>query len=307
VNQNREIEGKILLYFESNYHAMNVKLSFMKKILMPVIVMFLTIPVVAQNKTHTAPTHGKSTKQVAAKPEMETKLAEVVRSIESKMVSIQGGSFTMGCVNPQDSECYYWEKPRHTVSVSSYYLGKYPVTVKEWKAVMGTTPNSSKNCSECPMENITWYEAMEFISKLNQLTGKYYRLPTEAEWEYAAKGGNMSHGYKFPGSNDPKHVAWYDSISGGVSHPVGQKQPNELGLYDMGGNVWQWCSDWFDDKYYSNSPSNNPQGPSAGNNYRCVRGGSWWGPVIDCRSCNRDRYPPDAKDDDVGFRIARND
>jgi formylglycine-generating enzyme required for sulfatase activity len=184
-------------------------------------------------------------------------------------------------------------------------MSKFDVTQKEWHAIMGTTP-APKNCPECPIINVTWHDAKEFIEKLNQLSGINYRLPTEAEWEYAAKGGNKAHGYKFSGGDSAMMVAWYDSTISKEEHPVGEKKPNELGLYDMSGNVWQWCSDWFDEKYYSKSPSNNPSGPSAGTPFKVVRGGSWWGPVKDCRVANRDKFEPDKKDDDVGFRLVRN-
>jgi len=183
-------------------------------------------------------------------------------------------------------------------------MNKFSVTQKEWKAITGNNP-APKNCPECAVINVSWHDAQSFINKLNQLSGKNYRLPTEAEWEYAAKGGNKGHGYKYPGGEVASNVAWYDSVISKEVHPVGQKQPNELGLYDMSGNVWQWCTDWFDEKYYSKSPSNNPQGPAAGDGTKVVRGGSWWGPMKDCRVANRDKFPPDSKDDDVGFRLAR--
>jgi len=246
------------------------------------------------------PTHGG--KQGTRPAPLDPKMAEMVKSIESKMVTVQGGEFLMGCMNPSDTECLAWERPRHKVTISTFQIAKYDVTQKEWKAIMGTAA-PGKYCAECPVVNVSWNEAQLFINKLNQLSGKNFRLPTEAEWEYAAKGGNKAHGYKYAGSDEPMTVAWYDSVISREIHPVGQKKENELGLFDMSGDVWQWCSDWWDPKFYSNSPSNNPNCQVASKE-RCLRGGSWWGPLRDTRVANRDKFPPDSKDDDVGFRLA---
>ncbi len=249
--------------------------------------------------------HGKVTKGAPQKGAQATdpKEKEALKEIAAAMVKVEGGTFTMGCTNPQDSDCVYWEKPRHTVKVNSFYISKFPVTQKQWKAIMGSV-QTNEDCAQCPVVYVTWFDAQVFINKLNQYTDKNYRLPTEAEWEYAAKGGNKSHGYKYAGSNNAMEVAWYDTLISHKLHPVGMKKPNELGLYDMSGDVWQWCSDWFSEKYYSEGPSDNPKGPATGNGDRSLRGGSWWGPMTDCRVANRDKYPPDSKDDDVGFRLA---
>lgn len=249
--------------------------------------------------------HGKATHYASKDAPPDPKVKEVLKEIESKMVQVEAGSFTMGCINPMDTECVYWEKPRHTVTINAFYMCKYDVTQKEWKTIMGSLP-AANTCENCPVINVTWFDAQQFINKLNQLSGKNYRLPTEAEWEYAAKGGNKGHGYKFSGANEANEVAWYDSTLSKSIHPVGQKKPNELGLYDVSGDVWQWCSDWFDPKYYRNSPSNNPAGPPSGKVDKVVRGGSWWGPMRDCRVANRDKFPAESKDDDVGFRLVRN-
>jgi formylglycine-generating enzyme required for sulfatase activity len=261
--------------------------------------------VLAQPVGQDGPAQGKTKHIEQSNKPLDSKVAAIIKEIDSRMVKLDGGTFTMGCVNLQDSECYNWEKPRHTVTINTFYLGKFDVTEKEWAVIMGTNP-SKKNCDECPVINITWFDATVFINKLNQLSGKNYRLPTEAEWEYAAKGGNKGHGYKYSGDDVASNVAWYDSTISKETHPVGEKKPNELGLYDISGNVWQWCADWFDEKYYSKSPSNNPQGPTTSTTDRVVRGGSWWGPMRDCRVANRDKFPPNSKDDDVGFRLARN-
>ena len=183
-------------------------------------------------------------------------------------------------------------------------MSKTDVTQKEWKAIMGNTP-SGKYCAECPVVNVTWFDVQMFVNKLNQISDKNYRLPTEAEWEFAAKGGTKGHGYIYAGSNESETVAWYDSLMTKEIKPVAQKKANELGLFDMSGDVWQWCSDWFDERYYANSPSNNPQGPAVATKEKAVHGGSWWGPRRDCRVANRDKYPAESKDDDVGFRLVR--
>jgi len=252
-------------------------------------------------KILTPPVNAQKRDTVILKPQQ----LEVIKAMEARMIKVEGGTFTMGCTDEKDTSCYYWEKPAHKVTLRDFYIGKFAVTQKEWEALMGYNPNF-KNCAECPVENITWQEAHKFVEKLSLLTGKNYRLPTEAEWEYAAKGGNKSKGYKYAGSNNLDAVGWYHNNSGKKTHPVGKLQPNELGLYDMTGNVWQWCSDWFHGEYYSNSPVENPKGPDGTtDNYKAVRGGSWWYEAPHCRVINRDRYPVDAKDDDVGFRIAR--
>lgn len=279
----------------------------MKYINVVIVILFFSLPLFSQNKpgsTHDNKPANRGTVNSTLRPEV----ADVIRKIDENMVRVDSGSFFMGCVNEKDSDCYYWEKPGHRVSVSTFYICKYAVTQSEWQAVVGDKPWFTKDCPECPVENISWFDVQIFTNKLNQLTGKYYRLPTEAEWEYAAKGGNKSLNYKYAGSNNPSIVAWYAENSGKISHPVGRKLPNELGLYDMSGNVWQWCADWFDDKYYSRNVIDNPTGPTNGqihDFYRTCRGGSWWSEVGDLHISNRDRYPPDARDDDVGFRLAR--
>jgi formylglycine-generating enzyme required for sulfatase activity len=278
----------------------------MKNISLLLLIVSLTGPLSAQKQT-THPSadsmmmHKHAPKTIA---EVKDQPIEVIEAIEKNMVYIPAGGFTMGCPDVHDTSSYYWERPAHKVTVGSFYLSKFDVTQKQWEAVVGPNKYSLKKCADCPVENVSWYDAQVFINKLNQLTGKNYRLPTEAEWEYAARGGSKSAGYKYAGGNKAGAVAWISDNSGGQTHIVGQKKPNELGLYDMSGNVWQWCSDWFNDKYYSKSPADNPEGPSKGS-FRVLRGGSWWSGAPDCRSENRDRYPADAKDDDVGFRLAR--
>jgi formylglycine-generating enzyme required for sulfatase activity len=237
---------------------------------------------------------------------------------EPEMILVSGGTFTMGCTGEQGSDCYSDEKPSHQVTLTGFNIGKYEVTEGQWKAVMGSNPSSSVKGDNYPVENVSWnmivgttgsytdingirYYADGFIYKLNQLTGKRYRLPTEAEWEYAARGGSQSKGYKYSGSNTLDNVAWYSSNSGSAKHAVGTKSPNELGIYDMSGNVWEWCSDRYDS--YSSNSQNNPQGPSSGSN-RVFRGGSWLDFVYNCRVSYRYRWTPSARDYDLGFRVA---
>ena len=170
------------------------------------------------------------------------------------------------------SEKHTWEKPVHQVTLSDYYIAKYPVTQALWKAIMGNNPSHFKG-DKLPVEKVSWVDCREFIKKLNEKTGENYRLPTEAEWEFAAIGGNQSKGYEYSGSNDLEEVGWYDNNSNHITHPVGQKQANELGIYDMSGNVLEWCADWYGD--YSAEAKTNPLGSKNGE-YRVLRGGSWY-------------------------------
>ena len=167
---------------------------------------------------------------------------------------------------------------------------------------MGTNPSGFKG-SKRPVENVSWDDCQEFIRKLNQFTGKNFRLPTEAEWEYAARGGNQSRGYTYSGSNDIDVLAWYGSNSSSKTHEVATKAPNELGIYDMSGNVYEWCQDWYSSSYYSNSQQNNPTGPSSGS-YRVNRGGSWINLAANCRTANRNYNPPSYSNGRIGLRLA---
>ncbi len=231
---------------------------------------------------------------------------------DDNMVFVQGGTFQMGSNEEAD------EKPIHTVTVNDFYIGKYEVTQKEWKEVMGKNPSNWKG-DELPVERVSWYDAVEFCNKKSEKEGLQkcysgsgknitcnfnangYRLPTEAEWEYAARGGNKSRDYTYSGSNSIGDVAWCSSNSGSKTHPVGKKQSNELGIYDMSGNVWEWCNDWYDSNYYSSSPRNNPPGASVGF-YRVFRGGGWRGSAGDGRVADR-RYHNPASSSSIGFRL----
>ena len=223
-----------------------------------------------------------------------------VNSVSFDMVSVKGGTFTMGATSEQGSDCDDRECPTHQVTLSDYMIGKTEVTQELWQAVMGSNPSNFSG-NNLPVEEVSWNDCQEFIKKLNQLTGLNFRLPTEAEWEYAARGGKKSKGYKYSGSNDIGSVAWYDSNSSDKTHQVATKAPNELGLYDMSGNVWEWCSDWYGD--YSSGSQRNPKGPSSGFG-RVIRGGGWSDGARDCRVSYRDDFYLDDGAIDVGLRLA---
>lgn len=216
--------------------------------------------------------------------------------ISYEMVFVEGGIFQMGS---NDSEAFDGESPVHSVTLSDYYIGETEVTQALWEAVMGSNPSNFKDSTK-PVENVSWDDCQEFIKRLNELTGKNFRLPTEAEWEYAARGGNKSRGYKYAGSNNLDEVAWYNYNSSLGTQPICTKLPNELGVYDMSGNVWEWCSDWYGN--YSSSSQTNPTGPTLGS-YRVIRGGSWYGDALHWRVSIRDRYSPDHRGSYLGFRL----
>ena len=221
-----------------------------------------------------------------------------VNGVSFEMVRVEGGTFRMCATSEQEDDADSDEKPVHSVTLSSYYIGKTEVTQALWQAVMGSNPSYFKG-ADLPVECVSWNDCQEFIQKLNRLTGRNFRLPTEAEWEFACRGGNKSNGYKYSGSNDIDNVAWYDGYSG--AHPVGTKAPNELGIYDMSGNVWEWCSDWYAD--YTSYSQTDPTGPQSGS-YRVSRGGSWISYARGCRSSYRLSYDPTYRCNSLGLRLA---
>jgi formylglycine-generating enzyme required for sulfatase activity len=220
---------------------------------------------------------------------------------EGQMIFVEGGSFDMGCTGEQASYCFDSEKPMHRVNIEDFFIGKFEVTQNQWREIMGSNPSSFKNCEDCPVENVSWNDIQQFILKLNQLTGKNYRLPSEAEWEFAARGGNKSNGYVYSGSNNIDEVAWHSNNSAKRTHPVGVKIPNELGLYDMSGNVLEWCRDWY--QKYEGSERTNPQGPLSGS-LRLLRGGNWFMIPRTCRTSYRNSGKPTTCDSGIGFRLA---
>ena len=207
----------------------------------------------------------------------------------------------MGATSEQGSDAYNNEKPVHSVTLSDYYIGETEVTQELWQAVMGINLSYFSGYPQRPVETVSWNDCQTFITKLNELTGKNFRLPTEAEWEYAARGGNKSKGYKYSGSNTIRDVAWYDGNCGSATHDVKTKQANELGIYDMSGNVWEWCQDWYG--IYSSNSQTNPTGPSSGSS-RVLRGGSWSGSARRCRVSFRGSHYPGNRINYSGFRLA---
>lgn len=210
-----------------------------------------------------------------------------VNGVSFEMVKVEGGSFQMGGYQ------YNSEQPVHTETVSTFYIGKTEVTQALWVAVMGNNPSKFRGETN-PVEMVSWYDCQEFVDRLSRLTGRIFRLPTEAEWEYAARGGNRSRNYTYSGSNDLYRVGWYDENSGQRTHPVAQKLDNELGIFDMSGNVWEWCSDQWSDNY--SSPRNS--------SYRVLRGGSWDSSATYCRVARRCYYSPGGRYNLNGLRLA---
>ena len=228
----------------------------------------------------------------------------VKNGISIEMVRVEAGTFIMGAT-PEMKEPWDDEKPAHQVTLTNdYYIGKYEVTQALWKAVMGYNPSAFKG-DNLPVEQVSWDDCQEFISKLNSITGKTFRLPTEAEWEYAARGGNKSRGYQYSGSNNISDVAWYKDNwykdnSDNKTHAVGSKQANELGIYDMSGNVWEWCQYWFGS--YSSSSQVNPIGANSGSD-RVFRGGGWYNNARFCRSSCRRNDEPGFRSRGLGLRL----
>ena len=222
-----------------------------------------------------------------------------VKGVSFDMIMVEGGTFTMGATSGQRSYAYSDHKPAHKVTLSDYYIGETEVTQALWQAVMGSNPSNFKGNSN-PVEFVFWNNCQDFIRKLNSLTGRTFRLPTESEWEFAARGGNKSKGYKYAGSNSIDDVAWCDSNSGSMTHAVKTKSPNELGIYDMSGNVREWCQDWYGS--YSSNAQTNPTGPSTGS-HRVLRGGSWNGSALNCRVSYRYFRSPDIRSSTYGLRL----
>jgi formylglycine-generating enzyme required for sulfatase activity len=236
--------------------------------------------------------------------EAETEAAQKKTEDETRkkglpdMVLVKGGTFQMG------SNENYDEKPIHEVTISDFEISKYPVTQKWWMDIMGQNPSHFKG-EYLPVENVSWKHVQDFLQKLNaRFPGMDYRLPTEAEWEYAARGGEKGakDKYDYAGGNVLEELGWYSINSGGETHPVGRKKPNQLGLYDMSGNVWEWCQDWYGD--YPTGSQTNPAGPTSGSN-RVIRGGSWNRDPTHCRVAYRSNVTPDLRNYCVGFRLAR--
>ena len=226
--------------------------------------------------------------QAQNEKQVKTIKIRVKNGLYIEMVKVEAGTFTMGATSEQEDAGDY-SKPTHQVTLTKdFYIGKYEVTQSLWRAIMGKNPSTKKGAN-LPVETVSWNDCQIFIRKLNAITKKKFRLPTEAEWEYAARGGKYSKGYRYSGSNTLSDVGWYDggrdkNSHRNYTHPVGTKQPNELGIYDMSGNVEEWCQDWYNK--YSNLSQTNPAGPVHGTN-RIVRGGNGWGLEDDCQNSSR--------------------
>jgi formylglycine-generating enzyme required for sulfatase activity len=219
-----------------------------------------------------------------------------------EFVFVKGGCYPMGdTFGDGDSD----EQPVHEVCVSDLYMGKYVVTQEQWEKVMGGNPSSFKKGGRYPVENVSWLDVKGFITRLNGKKGRTYRLPTEAEWEYAARSGGKKE--KWAGTSSEwelEEYAWFFDHSGRSTHLAGEKRPNGLGLYDMTGNVWEWCGDWYERNYYSFSPRNDPQGPSRGT-FRVLRGGSWSTDARYVRASTRHWSAPELRNNKRGFRLVR--
>lgn len=230
-----------------------------------------------------------------------TKKTITVNGVSFNMIKVAGGTFRMGATAEQGEDAIILELPTHQVTLSDYYIAETEVTQELWVAVIGSNPSMITSSLQNPVECVSWDDCKIFIQKLNELTGQRFRLPSEAEWEYAARGGQKTMGYKFAGNNLIDDVAWYDGNSGGGTHEVAKNYPNELGLYDMSGNVWEWCEDWYGS--YSSSAQTDPYGPSSGS-FRVVRGGSWLNSARNCRVSNRINYDPGYGTINIGLRLA---
>ncbi len=221
--------------------------------------------------------------------------------VSFELTFVEGGVFQMGT----NESNYEDEKPAHQVRLDSYYIGNSPVTQRLWESVMDSNPSHFRDTGR-PVESISWEASQAFIRKLNQVTGESFRLPTEAEWEYAARGGKYSQGYQYSGSDKLKQVGWYEENSNNETKEPGLLLANELGIHDMSGNVWEWCSDWFLEDYYETCYQQgvveNPTGPAEGK-IRVLRGGSCFGDPVGCRVVNRGNAQPEYRNDSIGFRL----
>lgn len=222
---------------------------------------------------------------------------------EPEMVFVEGGCFQMGDIFGKGDEI---ERPVHKVCLDDFYMGKYEVTQREWVEIIGANPSGFKGCDNCPVENVSWEDVSKYIKKLREKTGKEYRLPTEAEWEYAARSGGKKE--LWAGTSDDVKLgdyAWHHYNTDDSTHPVGQKKPNGLGIYDMSGNVSEWVWDGYNKKYYETSPKDNPKAPLDEHEIeRVIRGGSWVSNPWAIRTTDRSRNAPDTKDPVCGFRLA---
>ena len=262
-------------------------------------------------RTTTSTTYSQGGYSSYPAPAANQDYVETAWGINMKMIWVEGGDFLMGCTSEQGGDCSSDEQNVRRVTVDGYYIGMLEVTQEQWEKVVGTNIYQQKSKAggsstygvgpTYPMYYVSWEEAMEFCRLLSQKTGKTYTLPTEAQWEYAARGGKNPDGTKYSGSNMIDVVGWYSDNSGSSAHPCGTKRANSLGIYDMSGNVWEWCKDWYADSYVSYD-TNNPVGPSSGS-ARVFRGGSWYFSASLSRVANRDSSGPGNRGGLLGFRV----
>ena len=284
INDNKTSDGSGTGSFTSNLINLNANTTYY-------------VRAYATNEKGTS--YGEQKSFTTLEEDLENQVVNV-NGVSFTMIAVEGGTFNMGATSEQGGDADSDEYPVHSVTLSDYYIGETEVTQELWEAVMGSNPSDFSGNPQRPVEMVSWNDCQEFITKLNELTGKNFRLPTEAEWEYAARGGNGSQGYKYSGSNTISDVAWYNGNSGSETHNVKTKSPNELGIYDMSGNVFEWCEDWYGG--YSSGSQTNPTGPSSGF-FRVLRGGSWYSNTKACRVSNRSNDSPGSRYSRYGFRV----
>lgn len=238
----------------------------------------------------------------AGQARLAERLPDIRQELRSRMVRVEGGSFVMGCT-PEQENCGPDESPVRSVQVASFEIGRYEVTQELWQAVMGENPSAFGDCPRCPVETVSWDDVQMFLRKLNEGGGAVYRLPSEAEWEYAARGGQRSRGHQYAGSDDWAELAWYYENAGNRTHPIGQKKANELGLFDMSGNVREWVQDSWHGSYVD-APGDGRAWEVGDCGRRVIRGGSWYGKPSYVRSANRFWYATYFRNNNLGFRLA---
>lgn len=261
-----------------------------KKLLIPALLSCLIVIAALAGISMTR--RGQEAEALQTEPQVGTVWKEPVTGME--FVWVPTGNFMMGF-----NEGEVDEQPVHKVHISGFWMGKYEVTQGQWKAIMNENKAKFIKGDNYPMETVDWDETLDFIHKLSSRSGHRFRLPTEAEWEYACKAGTNLQQY-----GDPGDIAWNVENTSRTTHPVGQKKPNAWSLYDMLGNVWEWCQDWYGEKYYAASPPNNPKGPTSGDE-RVFRGGSWFWPAVDTRAAVRFSSDQGFRISWLGFRLAR--
>lgn len=233
---------------------------------------------------------------IGNKATAQTETFDLAEGVTLEMVLVEGGLFMMG-----SNEGKKDNRPAHEVSLNDFHIGKFELTQDQWVALMGYNPSQAA-CGNCPVNDMSWDQLQDFLKKLSEKTGKKFRLPTEAEWEYAAQGGKLTKGFLYSGSNELTEVGWLKMNGNDQQHEVGQLKPNELGLYDMNGNAWELCEDWYDPKFYARSLAENPVNTNP-STYRVSRGASWMSPSEYCFRWARNNDHPHHRRGNGGFRV----